>query len=141
MSQFKTEEKIVSGDVRITVTQFGARRAMELEFRLAGIAQGALVRGVLNPQANALPLLLGLFANLPAAGGMQLVDEILSQTVATVGGKRVELSKPSALDVVFTGNLNGLHEAIFFALQVNYGDFIAGKLFAGSDPDSPEASE
>jgi hypothetical protein len=136
----KTEEATL-GEFRFTCTQFPAMRGTVLLARLVkimGPALAALMK--LDPNAALTDTavvgeLSGAFAALNPDEIPPLVAQILQCTsVATEDGTIIALDKPTSIDLVFSGRLFLMFQAVGFALRVNFGNFSAG-----SAPAAPRA--
>lgn len=138
MIQSKTE--ILDG-VSFTTTQLPAMRAYPLFIRLLktiGPALGALSR--LKPEddlSGVMPQLAGALTSLEPQAAEAIALEVLSTTTATLTNPAgqamvIGLSSPTNMDIVFSGRIKLMFQAIGFAIRVNYADF-----FGGATPSAP----
>lgn len=120
----KTETKTIDGlDVR--VTQFGARRAHRLNFRLLRLLGPTLLPIAARGEIDLGNLDLGAaLASLDEREAEPLLLEVLAGTQVVVDGRVLDMNRPEMLDAAFDGRLLTMYKAALFALQVNYGDFI-----------------
>lgn len=152
------QTKVICGHAW-TVNQFPARQGNRYKARILKMVGPALAE--LLPAIGSLPAVIkgdlsemAMIAAIPklAARLAQHVDEdVLVDTMVDLMSKSVraddkgiqESVTPDAFDIIFAGNDLELYQALWFILQVNYPDFIAGvqSLATGLHPqDSPKES-
>ena len=142
----KIEEKEIDG-LRFKTKQLPAMRAFKLMARLVkaiGPAIGALAKLDPSTRVDAVTSeLAGAFSTLDDQEAERLVPEILINTTVLTEDAR-GLSEKSLtkerIDEVFTGRLMTMFKVLGFALEVNYGDFIAGSVPAAPQPPALSAS-
>ena len=139
----KTETREIGG-MPVKVQQHPPLDALELWHELIaefgdalitvfeGVAKNVDVKTLAGP-------LMGAFAKLDRAGTRKYLKQILAYAVADVDGRAYELADFDHLNEAFAGNPAGIYKAAYFALEVNYRDFIAG--FASGDSAEPKAGE
>ncbi len=131
----------------VSVTKFGARRALRLTGRLGKIIGPALARtdalsglSAETKVADLAPNVSALFAPLDVDGFDATLCEILSGTVVVADGRREDLcGGEKAIDKVFGDDVMGLVKTAAFAIEVNFGGFI-GELLDGLRKLKPDAS-
>lgn len=133
----KTSTRSIDG-MDVSVTQLPARKGLKLAGKLGRIIAPVLshINGVsLDSDLTALaPALTALFSNLEDRDYDTLLLEILCMTAVVTQGHRHELTSLEKIDFVFGGDMPKLVKVCAYALEVNFGDFIAGGLSASSAP-------
>ncbi len=132
----RTEEKEIDG-LAVSTTQLGAWKALGLVPRLGKLLAPALAKLASMPGAGKVseadlsaiaPALASLFASMDGNEAQALVRDLLAGTSVKVEGdkgpRKVELTNPGAIDGVFEGRLMTLFRVVWFALSVNFTDFI-----------------
>lgn len=130
-------------DLTVTTQQLPAMRAYSVFARLGKIIGPALaaVQGVSVSNLEELDVseiapaigkaLEGLAEDEP------LVLKLLASTFVVLDGKKIELTGDAQINRAFSGRFKALLLTLKFALEVNFSDFLDGKL-AGLG-ESPEA--
>lgn len=123
------KEKEINGN-SYSVVQFPARQALKIKtrlFKLLGPSLTTLVNSLdkgldSNLDENVLSKAVSLLVNkLDSDEVISLILELLSETY--LNKTRINVSK---FDQHYAGNFNELYQALFFVLEVNYGDFLGG---------------
>ena len=120
-----------------TVTQFGARRGLGLKTRLIKLIAPTAVAAIganqpgkslmdmdINSEAvgKAIQVLLN---NLDANAIVTLIMDLLASTRRD--GVEVTSKQGAIFDDVYAGNYAELYQALFFVIQVNFGNLFMGK--------------
>lgn len=136
----KTESREIDG-FHVTTTQFGVFRQLDLLTTV-----GKMFSPVLSSVGGSLLAgqkmedLLGIdvgtaaamfFDKLSPGDVPRLATEALAGTFVVVNGGRVELTTRERIEVVFGPNIMTLLKVVWFALQVNFADFIAAARNSG----------
>lgn len=133
----KTSTRSIDG-MDVSVTQLPARKGLKLAGKLGRVIAPVLshIGNVkLDSDLTALaPALTALFSNLDDRDYDVLLLEILCMTAVVTQGVRHELTSLEKIDFVFGGDMPKLVRVCAYALEVNFGDFIAGGLSASSAP-------
>lgn len=136
----KTETKQI-GELSLTTVQFPSLRALSLATELGAVLIPALaslqgdVKSIMGSDLSVIaPALRELFIRLDEKDSAQLAIKILSNSYAVKDGNRIELSSQAAIDSVFSGHLSWLFQAMVFAIQVNFADFLDGALSGNLNP-------
>lgn len=128
--------RTVKGGVEITVEQLPAltllREWSEVAVRVLPVL--VAIEDAKDRDA-ALMTVLPMFAAL-GPGASDLAQRLLVTAEAKIvdaeGPRLVDLNSRDAINEAFAGNLLGLFQAIFFAVEVHYGDFLSDA--GGSSP-------
>jgi len=93
----------------------------------------------------ALAEVIPMFASMGTEADM-LAQRLLvtgSATFTDSEGERklLDLTSRAAINEAFAGNLLGLFQAIFFAVEVHYGDFLSGAGASSSGREKPPAGK
>lgn len=139
---FKQETRILEGDppLEITFTQLPATDALDLLVTLARVlGPTALDATRFHEEMDVStlgPLIERLFLRVGSGDTQVIIREVLSRaSVKLVPGKPpVVLNSKETIDMVFTGRLPNLIEAVKAGIEVNYGNFldIITALFRGT---------
>jgi hypothetical protein len=127
-------EKIV-GDTTYIITQFPARKALNLKIRLAKIiAKGlgkdldlstledAAVAGNMEAAGNAtISALAGIIAELDEAAANSIINELISQVKIRTNAEILDVS--AIFDSHFAGKMLDIYKLLYAVLEVNYPDF------------------
>lgn len=124
---FRTETRDI-GDLKVTIVEYPAMRNLSLVGRLMRICGPALIAAAGDLRADIKTLAPAadiLFRNLPPEELQWWARELLEQAWCVVSGKRVELKSEQAINLVFTGRMGLIFEAMAFSLEVNCSDFFS----------------
>jgi hypothetical protein len=139
---FKQETRILDGDppLEITFTQLPATAALDLLVVLARVLGPAAMDATKFHEdmdvSLLAPLIERLFLRVGSGDAQIIMREVLANaSVKVVPGKPpVVLNTKEMIDMVFTGRLPNLIEAVKAGIEVNYGNFldIISVLFRGT---------
>lgn len=141
------------GRIDISVTQLPPMRAFRFLARMVkalGPTLGDLVPAYIAAEGKGA---LGHFMKKTSVQGFGaalaqidvnemewIIRESMSTASTTMNGKRVDLGSQELLDAVFDGALPSMLKAVWFSLQVNFGNF--SELLPAASPDSePKPAE
>lgn len=122
------ETRVVNG-VELECQQFAPRMALKLIWDIGRSAPFVIARleGKMDA-AHVVAAIQETLIRLSSDEFEELYMRILKGTTAKVGGELVSLGDPVMVDRVFEGNMEGLCNAIAFAMEVNFAGFINGAL-------------
>lgn len=106
-----------------------ALRTMRALAAVIGPSLGVLMKLKANEQADgavmsALPEVFARFGEVDDQNLASVIDDLASVTRVEVSGTAIDLSG-SGFDAVFTGKMGDVIPWLVFAIEVNFGDFIA----------------
>jgi len=120
----ETKDKTIDGK-RVTVSQFPARRALNLKIRLIKLMGPSIVQlfgkakaiTTSMPVEDIIPAMERLTAALDPDQFVDLILELLSMT--RVDGREACVN----FDMEFAGNLPFVYKIVWYVLEVNFGNF------------------
>lgn len=144
----KTETETIDG-LEVSCTQFPAMRSLGLMTRLGNALAPMLAvlpagTSLDSDATDVAPALGHALGALKPEEAQALVRDVVAGTSVIVDGKRVELTDGARIGVVFDGRLGALLQVAWFAIRVNFADFIgaaqkAGDLMAGATKPETES--
>ena len=140
----ETKDKMI-GDLKITVTQFGAREAIRIYYKIMGIIAPLVASGVGSIQGkpgssgdlmdfsvtgingdtigNAVR---NIFVNLPEDQFLKLIDELMKRT--RINGKAIIDMNEIEYDDILAGHITKIPNILIFIWEVNYGPLAIGNI-------------
>lgn len=141
----KSAKRTLAGGVEIEVTQLPAltllREWSEVATRVLPVLS-ALEDAV--DRDAAFMSVVPMFVTMGGAAddlAMRLLVTSEAKITDADGPKLVDLNSRAAINEAFAGNLIGLFQAIFFATEVHYGDFLFGAGASRPGRDESAAAE
>ena len=138
----KSQTDVFDG-VTFTTMQFPAFQGLKLVARLvkvAGPTLAAMAQGgadLSNPAA-VLPQIAESLLSLDTDEAVRLCMDLLKNTSAVLpGGATVPLLAQHDIDLVFSGRLKVLFDAIVVAIKVNFSDFFPAGAMSAPQPKAP----
>jgi len=125
----KTEERSIRG-LRVITTQLTPTRSFLLLPKIGAVLGPALSKlqsgdMALDDDISVLAPVLGeAFMRLSEVNAKDLMCSILAGTSVNTGEELLPLFDGKNIDAAFAGNFKALLETMWFALQVNYSDFL-----------------
>ncbi len=129
----RKDESRQFGEYTINVQQLPAMRAWKLSARLGKDIGPALAKvidilggkSLANVDGAALSsALTALFENLTENELEYITRTLLDSATVIVGGKNVALM--SVFDVIMMGRVDDIAKIVWFAIEVNFGNFLSG---------------
>ena len=122
----ETKEEIIDGD-NYTVTQFPARKAINIKAKLLRLFGSSLAQLVLNDDtSDNLNLknqsMISAFQDLTANLNEKDFENLVVVLLSSVRKNGIELT-PEIIDLEFAGQLETLYKVLWFVLRVNYESF------------------
>lgn len=142
----KKETRTIDG-LDFATMQLPAMTAFGLIPRLGRVVAPTLSKlSGMNGADDVGPALAELFSKLDPAEAQSLARDLLRATTVTIDGKTLTLDSDAKIDIAFGGRLTTLLKAAWFAVQVNFADFLeaasvaSGPAKATQDPGSAPAA-
>jgi hypothetical protein len=119
------------GALEVTVTEFGARQKSKLLARLGRVIAPALSKAPteITDQTDVrdvAPSLVAFFESLDDAAQDSIIVEVMKLSMGTLGGQALELGNLVHFDRAVGSDMGLMYRLLWFALEVNFGDFSAG---------------
>ncbi len=135
----KTENRTIDG-LEFTTTQLPAMTAFGLIPRLGRVVAPTLTKlTTMNGADDVGPALAELFSKLDPDEAQALTRDLLRATSVKINGKVVPLDRDETINIAFGGRLTLLLKAVWFAVQVNFADFLEAASVGGSSTKTPES--